>query len=453
MRIRWPLWTALLLAGCLPAQQRLAPTTLSTGNYEVRCKGSCLQLQDGAAGRDGGRDRTPAADRFAARIEGLLAAGENARARFLVRKHPEAAAAALRGHVAGTPATRVELLAAAELDDLLGHAPASGWAAFLEGRGDLAHLEEVLAGTRKDNPRGNRDRARRALARADDHPEQAVRLALLLAESHRLLEDFPAAQQAWRRAAETAVRLVAFDDPDLWGRLAAERPVQAPWPQTTRSALARAMPAPVQAVVEREDFVLGAAVQFLVGRGALRRGEAATALSSFQKAESMGRFPAWDDLTRLHQARALIGLGQLPAATTLLTGLVEKKASPWHRPALAILGAAKFQEGTIAQAQAYLEEALAASGAFAGRAQAEADLGLVYLTLGRGDEGLQRLRTAQALFTEEGRLDLLLLALENEARYLEEAGRRQEAAERRSRLSTLARDGMGAPVAVVRAGR
>jgi tetratricopeptide (TPR) repeat protein len=169
-------------------------------------------------------------------------------------------------------------------------------------------------------------------------------------------------------------------------------------------------------------------VWFTIGNSRLARGEASEALSAFKRADSHGAFPHWDDFLMLYQAKALLGMQQTPAATSLLTTLVARPAnSPWRSPALALLGSGKLQEGHTRQAFAFLREAVESNNTdYLWRADAEANLGLAYLAVGDEVNGLRSLHTASDRFTASRDLHGLLQCLENEMRYLHDVGRTED---------------------------
>jgi tetratricopeptide (TPR) repeat protein len=172
-----------------------------------------------------------------------------------------------------------------------------------------------------------------------------------------------------------------------------------------------------------------------LGRWRLERGESQAALLAFKRAEALTPSEPGKEQMRLSQARALVQLGQGPAAMDVLVRLALVTSSSVSRPALATLGSLKFQQGQVQQSLALLKKAVeeGAAGYWTGRNEAEADLGLAYLTAGNEANGLRWLHVAQDHFGKASDQAMLSQCLENEAAYLEHVGKAQEAAALRER--------------------
>jgi hypothetical protein len=172
-----------------------------------------------------------------------------------------------------------------------------------------------------------------------------------------------------------------------------------------------------------------------IGHWRLERGEPKSALAALKKAETADTTGVWREWTQLQQGKALMQLGQSPAAVTILTGLAETASPPCRLAALATLGACKFRDGHVQQSLIFLKKAVEESkDAFPGRAEAEADLGLAYLSTGDESSGLDHLHAAQKSFAEKGRGPSLWLSLENEVSYLRHVGRTEDASRVEARL-------------------
>ena len=96
----------------------------------------------------------------------------------------------------------------------------------------------------------------------------------------------------------------------------------------------------------------------------------------------------------------------------------------WPRHALAVIGAINLQRGRTDEGLGSLKRAVDNPGnaRWPGYSQAQADLALAYLTVGKEDDGLRLLREAQDAFQREGRIADLSQCLANEASYWRKAG-------------------------------
>ena len=282
------------------------------------------------------------------------------------------------------------------------------------------------------------------LARPDLYP--AIEKLLAQGEKHRLGKQ----ESAWIASWEKAVQLAAaapVPDPHLWEKISSLQPAKQPWPESltgslqnywTRRGLSHVATTPATA----QDLVW-----FSIGHWHMDRGEPKAALAAFKRAANPASAPLWKEMTELHEAKTLMQLKQAPAAITILDRLAMRDDSPWKRPALAAIGACKFQGGHFQQAEAYLSKAIAnlkrgPNGAvedFAGSSEAESDLGLTLLALGEEARGLALLHANRQRFAISGRVDALLQDLDNEIRYLDAVGRREAARQLREEYDSWQR--------------
>ncbi len=173
-----------------------------------------------------------------------------------------------------------------------------------------------------------------------------------------------------------------------------------------------------------------------VGQWRLQRDEPQAALVALKRSESLTPDPSIRGRLQLLQAKALVRLGQTPAATAILVQAAGGTDPRLARPALAVLGAARLREGGTQQGFQLLRRAVEEDPTvqWPKRAEAEADLGLAHLLLGDETAGLRWLHQAQETFEATGQYDALFQSLENELACLEQA-QQQEAARRvRQRL-------------------
>jgi hypothetical protein len=313
----------------------------------------------------------------------------------------------------------------------------------------LKGIAHVLGDRPREGGRALAEAAR--MARSAD-PYQAASLLLLLSDAQRRSGDNAGAEATWREAAELASDLAAapvpLTDPILWERIAYLRPANSPWPTVVEQRLVEinvqfgiaAAPRPAGNLPSSADSTRGeAALWTSIGHWRLAREECQAALVALKRAESMTSDPTAASLLRLSQAKALARLGQAPAATAMLMALAGESNTRISRPAMALLGALKLQQGSTQQGFNLLHRAVEEdlSLAWPERTQAEADLGLAYLVLGEEGPGLQWLHTAQAGFESTGQIDHLVRCLENEAAYLEQANKKDLANAVRRRLELL----------------
>ena len=282
-------------------------------------------------------------------------------------------------------------------------------------------------------------------------PYESVHLLLQLSEALRSAGQAAEAASTWRGAVEMATDLLAgrrpVNDPIAWEHLSALRPVNTPWPAAVAEHLQHDRPAEsevrlVAVGANREaaqTWADEAAVWTAIGHWRLDRGEAQAALLAFKRAESATADDVGKERLRSDQASALIDMGEPVRATELLVRLAASSSPMVSRPSLAMLGALKFQQGQVEPNLAFLKKAVEEddSGGWPGRNEAEADLGLAYLTMRDEANGLLWLHTAQKHFEQSHQRPLLLQCLENEAAYQEQMGKTQEAAALRQRRHQL----------------
>jgi tetratricopeptide (TPR) repeat protein len=376
------------------------------------------------------------------KIEAYLREQHPASAEALTRRRLDVAIEILRQHDPKKTPTQAELTLARVVDLQLGHPSDDGWVARLSGRGHgLEHAEDILTRSRAlvRNQQWKQVctliQSNQAVLKA--YPFHAVQTGLTLADAQRRLGQVQLAGQTWQQVALQTMQLAPrWPAPQLWEQLAARRPITTPWPAEAATVLLPLLPACLHDLPRNPAFLPEAMVWFMIGDVRLQRGEASLALSAFQRANSLGAFPVWDDFLGLCQAKALFAVEQAPAATSLLTTLADRPAdSPWRLPALALLGSGKLQQGHTQQAFAFLREAVEnAHTDFFGRADAEANLGLAYLMRSDETNGLRWLHNAQQRFVMVRNHAGLWQCLENEAKYLEQTGNTQDANRVRQRL-------------------
>jgi tetratricopeptide (TPR) repeat protein len=343
-----------LFAGCLSPSFGPAPREDS----QIKVDGSCVELPVPASLSLG---------QFGQKLEELLAAQRHASAAFYVDRFPDLALALLES---------------------------------LEHRGSPAQAW--------------------LRARPTQQPiYDAVESQIGRGEAQRKRGDAAGAAESWAKAVDlftTSNPVTA--DPILLERLCALRPIDSKWPAeaalrlrehlVTKQALASFDVQPG----EEEMFAWLA-----IGGWRLERGEATPALSAFKRAEATTTSPIGRGWAQLHQARAMMGLGQGPAAASLLTGLTGHTAVSVRCAAWATLGGCKLHDGHVQQAILFLRKALDDNACFPGCHGAMADLGIALLMIGRDNEGLELLHQSQKAFEQSGETERLLLALENEASF------------------------------------
>lgn len=283
-------------------------------------------------------------------------------------------------------------------------------------------------------------------------PYQTINLLLLASDAQRRTGDHATADRTWKDAVRAAAELAAGSppvcDPILWERVAYLRPAHCPWPTEACRAMVQANvafgitpgPTNVQLVStaannNTDEAMLWAAI----GHWRLARDEAQAALVALKRAESLTSQTYSAGRLQLSQARALVRLGQAPAGMAILIHLSSDKDPQLSHPAMAMLGAAKLQQGSAQQGFNLLRTAVDDDGKalWPERADAEADLGLAFLVMGDETQGLRWLHQAQQSFEQSKQFDALRQCLENEAAWLDQAKRGDQAKAIRHRLDAL----------------
>lgn len=436
LKILW-IGPTLLLGGCVHwPDQTVVPAGAATQRV-TKCGGDCLELKTIS-----GNDQAM----LLRKVDELLSAQRYASLESLLGRHLDAAIEILRRRDLKRPATEAELAIARAVDARLSHPAGDGWTERLQGkgRGGLERAEDALAAAqgheRIHEWKSARDLVQRNQAVLSPFPYQAVHAGLILAEAQRRLKQTDEAGRSWQQAVLLASQHSGrWAAPALWEQMAAQRAVSVPWPAPLAKDFAARLPAPLPDLSKDPQFAAEALVWFHIGNARLERSEPALALPAFKHADSHGAFPVWDDFLSLYQAKALLAMRQTPAATSLLTALTNRGADcPWRLPALALLGSGKLQEGHTQQAHAFLQEAVETSQAdFVCRADAEANLGLTLLATGDEPNGLRWLHDAQKRFEAMHDRDGLEQCLQNEANYLAQFNKVDDANKVRQKVREL----------------
>ncbi len=175
-----------------------------------------------------------------------------------------------------------------------------------------------------------------------------------------------------------------------------------------------------------------------VAEAQYERGQMQPALVNFKRAEAAtkGENVLW---LRIAQSKCLAALGQVPAASAILSGPASSTNSAIAAAATAAMGSTKLQAGAYQQGAQLLNKALndSAGTVWANRNQAMADLALAKLIIGETEPGLEALHAVQAQFIQAGDRLMLIRSLENELHLLEHEQRTQEATTIRKRLTEL----------------
>jgi tetratricopeptide (TPR) repeat protein len=262
-----------------------------------------------------------------------------------------------------------------------------------------------------------------------------------LSDAERVAGRAQPADLAWHQAVHQSAALLARQpqvmDPCVWTRLARFRPAHLHWPAELTQQLAAYRPTfPVMLAVPPDTALWTA-----IGHAHLQRHEGQSALLAFKQAEAATTEASLRHPLSLAQARALLLLEQKPLAIALLARLVGEKDETTVAAAKAMLAAIKLQDHSVEQALALLQQAVEQGPKtdWPGRAQAEADLGIAYLSLGMEVAGLRWLHSAQQRFAEQQDVPLLMQCLTNEATYFSHARKEAEADSVRQKLRQLER--------------
>ncbi len=496
---QWLLAAAMLLlvGGCSglpwirPAAKTDAPPAAASGKgVQVRIGGDGFALGDVEQSAC-----TP--QQFAERVEELLRSGRSAAARH-VERYPDVALGVLHepGTVHANPAT-LAFIAQTHDRQCSRAGAAPGWSALIADRVArpdryaaydehrrqfMTHLQNGqldealqlpltqdsqgapgamlgidawrLTGiglTLNNRPQDAIGAFQKALQLAAGHPYQAASLLLLLSDAQRRAGQLAAAENTWQEAArlagELAVAAPAAADPTLWERAAYVRPVSCPWSVDVQQRLAQVNLAFGVVFDERGTVVPASTAPAVdetplwtaIGHWRLARDEPQAALAALKRAESMTNQSLTAARLRLGQAKALAKLGQTPAATAMLIQLAGSSDAIIAKPATAVLGTIKLQQGNTQAGFNLLRRAVEEEPimTWPERPEAEADLGLAYLLSGDENAGLRWLHTAQQDFEASGQPEPLIQCLENEDAYLQRAKKTDLAKAVQQRLQTL----------------
>ena len=265
----------------------------------------------------------------------------------------------------------------------------------------------------------------------------AAELSLLIVESARRSEQMSTATQAWSSGVATHLRAIDNTQPiDVAFWLMAERvrPENLSWPNELITVLGHHLATIGCTSDGGAEMVLWACV----AEAQYQRGQMQPALVNFKKAEAAtaGENVLW---LRIAQSKCLAALGQVPAASAILSGPASSTNSSIAAAATAAMGSTKLQAGAYQQGAQLLNKALADStgSVWATRNQALADLALAQLIIGDTQPGLDALHSVQAQFIQSGDRPMLIRSLENEMHLLEHEQRTQEAIEVRKRIAEL----------------
>ncbi|HZZ71261.1 MAG TPA: hypothetical protein VFE24_03355 [Pirellulales bacterium] len=283
---------------------------------------------------------------------------------------------------------------------------------------------------------------------------QATYVLLLRSDAQRRAGDPRGASETWRQAVELAKKVLLSDagvyDPVLWEKLGYLRPIDQPWPTDVVHAMADMDSLPgidlsdygkrQEAASNGPDAVAAEIVVWnSIGNWYLRRNQAQGALVCYKRSESAAANAHTQQWLRLKEARALVQLDQTGPATAILVALAKDKASVAYRPACGLLGSIRSKNQQPQQGLALLRKAIEEdeTADWPERAEAEADLGLAYLMVGDSKSGLKWLHQAQRRFEADKDAESLVLALENEAAYLDGMKKKNEAVVIRSRIQQI----------------
>ncbi len=280
-------------------------------------------------------------------------------------------------------------------------------------------------------------------------PHQAAHTMLLLSEARRRGGDIDGANQAWLDAVGQAGQLLGrarpIADPTLWDRAMYLHPVGISLPLETQHGFAQLathgqLALSLQPVAQitlcsggnDPERTAEAAIWACIGHWRLDRGEPQAAMLALKRSEATAcatEAAAW---CRLAQARAMVALGQTPAATAILIPMASQEDdSALTAAAMAELGSLKVSGGMTQQGINLLKKALEGNPSITwpGRAGAEADLGLALLLTGDETRGLVWLAQARKGFEAQGDLESVAQTLWNEARYFEQSKDKKRMAE------------------------
>jgi hypothetical protein len=267
----------------------------------------------------------------------------------------------------------------------------------------------------------------------------AAELGLMVAEAARRSEQGPQAAAAWSTA--VALHLASLNkdmpvDVTFWLLAESVRPEASTWPNEVVSVLSPYL-SPIGCSSDGgTEMVLWASV----AQAQYERGEMQLALVNFKRAETVvsGNNVMW---LRIAQSKCLAAMGQVPAASAILSGPAASAEPAIAAAATAAMGSTKLQAGAYQQGAQLLNKALdQANGIqWPAKNQALADLALAQLIIGDTQPGLDALHGVQAQFAQVGDKRLLIRSLENELRLLQHEHRDAEATAVNAHIAELER--------------
>lgn len=265
----------------------------------------------------------------------------------------------------------------------------------------------------------------------------AAELSLLIVESARRSDQLSTATQAWSSGVSTHLKSINNSQPiDVAFWLMAERvrPENLAWPNELITSLGHQL----ESVGCTSDGGAEMVLWTCVAEAQYQRGQMQPALVNFKKAEAAttGENVLW---LRIAQSKCLAALGQVPAASAILSGPASSNNASIAAAATAAMGSTKLQAGAYQQGAQLLNKALtnSAGSVWATRNQALADLALAQLIIGDTEPGLEALHAVQTQFIQSGDRIMLIRSLENELHLLEHEQRTNEATAVRKRISEL----------------
>lgn len=267
----------------------------------------------------------------------------------------------------------------------------------------------------------------------------SAELSLMVAEAARRSDQAPAAAQAWDAAVAGHLAAVGRDQPidvNFWLLAEHIRPQDRQWPNELISVFGRQL----EGVGCTSDGGAEMALWACVAQAQFERDETQAALVNFKRAENLvtGDNVQW---LRIAQAKCLAAMGQVPAASAILSGPASSAEPAIAAAGTAAMGSTKLQAGAYQQGAQLLNKALTQSAGsnWPTKNQALADLALAQLIVGDTAPGLEALHAVQAQFAQNGDRLLLIRSLENELRLLEHEHQDNAASDIKQRLSELER--------------
>ncbi|MCC6511310.1 MAG: hypothetical protein IT423_19570 [Pirellulaceae bacterium] len=274
-------------------------------------------------------------------------------------------------------------------------------------------------------------------ARASGNPLLAAELSLMVAEAARRSDQLSLATQAW--SAGVSTHLSALDksqpiDVSFWLLAEHIRPEGMVWPNELIGALGHHL----ESLGATSDGGVEMVLWACVAEAQFQRAQMQAALVNFKKAESatQGDNVLW---LRIAQSKCLAALGQVPAASAILSGPASSSKPHIAAAATAAMGSTKLQAGAYQQGAQLLHKALSDSSGstWATKSAAMADLALAQLIIGDTEPGLEALHTVQAQFAQAGDTLMLLRSLENELHLLEHEQRASDVQAVKQRMAEL----------------